>query len=168
MNCPSCKSALSPTLYEGVEVHTCESCGGEFVGPDQLAYIIRVRDQNFDATLKSAAKARKPSFIAPEQSRGHSCPACSSPTQAVNYGSDTGVSVDRCTSCGGLWLDRDELELVQSLLEQWADEAPARVREAADDLERARKLAAAQVSNRFHGSRFAFVNALINRLLDAA
>ena len=70
--------------------------------------------------------------------------------------------------CGGVWLDRNELEHIQILTERWADEAPQQLQQVAGQLEAARRDAAEQANDGFAGSRFAFINALINRLLDAA
>ena len=88
--------------------------------------------------------------------------------RVVNYGGDSGVFVDRCERCQGIWLDQQELEKIQLLTEQWADEAPQQLRALSSELETARQAAAAQTNSAFSGSRFAFVNAVINRLLDAA
>jgi len=40
------------------------------------------------------------------------CPACGSPAEAVVSGS---VEFDRCRFCGGVWLDRGELEQLLAL-----------------------------------------------------
>lgn len=168
MNCPTCRAALRSMMYEGVDIHTCDGCGGEFVGPEQLSQIIQTREARFGGGVEQALRTRRPSFGAPADTRALDCPGCGGKTRTINYGGDTGVSVDRCVECGGLWLDHDELELVQGLLERWADDATSTIRAHAQELEKARKLAAARVDKRFQGSRFSFVNALINRVLDAA
>lgn len=82
----------------------------------------------------------------------------------INYGVDSGIVVDRCTECQGLWLDNEELEKVQALMERWQDEAPAKIRAVADELASGRKRSEAGVQV----SRFAFVNALIDRIARAA
>ena len=33
------------------------------------------------------------------------CPKCGGTTDAINYGGDTGILIDRCTACQGVWLD---------------------------------------------------------------
>jgi len=35
------------------------------------------------------------------------CPRCTSPMEELDR---DGISIDRCTSCRGVWLDRGELE----------------------------------------------------------
>ena len=86
----------------------------------------------------------------------------------LNYLGDTGVHLDRCPACHGLWLDHQELERVQVLVERWADDAPEQIRSIAGQLEEAREQAARETTGVFQASRFSLVNALINRILDAA
>jgi hypothetical protein len=53
-------------------------------------------------------------------------------------------------------------------MEQFEDDAPEQIRKIASQLDQARRETAESISRTFAGSRFAFVNAVINRLLDAA
>ena len=170
MNCPTCTAPLRPIRYEGVSIHTCDGCGGEFVGPDEIAHIVGVREARFGPELAAALASRTPAFGVPESeaARSVACPGCRGRMRPVNYSADTGVCVDRCGSCRGLWLENAELEKIQLLLERWQDEAPAKIRAAATKLAEAQSRAAAASGRAFKASRFAFVNAVINRLLDAA
>jgi Zn-finger nucleic acid-binding protein len=156
--------------YEGVEIHTCDSCGGELVTPQEMIHIINVREQSFPDELISLLSHRVPTPGMPDEA-GHrqvDCPCCESTMTVLNYASDTAVIVDKCPTCSALWLDNDELEKVQVLLERWQDEAPEAISEIAGRLEDARREAEDRAGGKFAGSRFGFVNAMINRLLDAA
>jgi Zn-finger nucleic acid-binding protein len=170
MKCPICESSLTPVEYEGVEVDVCETCGGEFLDADELGHVIRVREEVFPDDVREVLSLREPVFGVPidERRRRLSCPKCGDEMETINYSTDSGVYVDRCEGCGGFWLDADELEHVQILSEHWADEAPEVARQMAGRLEQARMQAAERTNGAFAGSRFAFVNALINRILDAA
>ncbi len=170
MQCPQCRSELDPLEYEGSPIHGCNTCGGEFISASDLGFIVRHRQAQFSAELQALLAERQPSFSVPESetTRSLSCPGCSESMRVVNYGGDSGVLVDRCERCQGIWLDQQELEKIQLLTERWADEAPQQLRALSNDLEAARQAAAAQTNSAFSGSRFAFVNAVINRLLDAA
>lgn len=169
MNCPSCKHSLRPISYEHVDIHTCDHCGGEFVGPEQLAHVVRTRLARFPHELLAALSSRTPIFGTPsDECRTLSCPGCGGQTRTINYSGDTAVFVDRCEDCGGIWLDASELEKVQALTERWMDEAPERLRLVAADVARAQASAAAASAAQFRASRFAFVNAVVNRVLDAA
>ena len=170
MQCPQCRSELEPLKYEGASIYGCNTCGGEFVSAEELGHIVRLRQEQFSAELQAVLAERQPSFGVPdaEMARSLSCPGCSGPMRVANYSGDAGVFIDRCERCQGMWLDQQELEKVQLLMERWADEAPQQLRALSNELETARQEAAAQTSSAFSGSRFAFVNAVINRLLDAA
>ncbi len=170
MNCPSCSSLLKPIHFEGTDLHTCDGCGGEFVSPQALAHVVNTRDAKFPAHVRKGAEKREPVAGVPKDMpiRKMTCPACGSGTTVINYALDTGVCVDRCGVCGGVWLDKDELEHIQVILEQAQDAAPAKIGSAAHELAKARQKNREQTTGAFSGSRFSFVNAVINRLLDAA
>ena len=42
-----------------------------------------------------------------ESAEAHSCPKCPSKLESYSF---EGFAVDRCHECGGIWLDRGELE----------------------------------------------------------
>lgn len=170
MHCPIDRSPLRPIEYEGCLVHTCDVCGGEAVGADALARIVNIREKVFGPRVHEIVGAHAP---IPGEPSGHErrslrCPFCDSGMGSVNYGTDTGILADRCFACGCLWLDREELEMVQTLMERWQDEAPRHIRRIADELEEARGRAERRAAGAFQGSRFTFINAIINRVLDAA
>lgn len=169
MNCPNCHAAMKSVTYEGAEVHACTSCGGEFVAATELAHVVRSREERFGSEVADEIAQREPAFGVPvdESERKLECPACENGMKVINYGVDTGIFVDSCSVCGGVWLDKGELEKVQTIMERWAEEAPEKVRGAAMELEKIRTEAANE-SDGFHSSRFSFVNAVMNRILDAA
>lgn len=172
MQCPNCDGSLREVTYEDALIHTCGDCGGEFMGAEALAHVVATRLEKFPEAEGTDLSRIKPEFghAAPDAKMlpTLNCPQCSGIMSVGNYGGDSGIFIDRCDDCGGVWLDQDELENVQILSERWADEAPGQMRAIAGQLEQARREAAASTEDAFSGSRFAFVNAIINRILDAA
>jgi Zn-finger nucleic acid-binding protein len=170
MQCPQCAEPLQATVYEGVPIHTCEGCGGEFVDGEAFARIVENRHEKFSDQQRVELAQSKPSFggVATQPQRMLECPACARNMKITNYAGDSGIFVDLCSVCGGLWLDHAELEKIQVVMERWADEASPQLQSIAEVLEVARFEAATRTSGTFSGSRFGFVNALINRILDAA
>lgn len=168
--CPLDGKLLRPIRYEGVTIHTCDACGGELVTPAAMVQIIYAREEAFNADLLRELERLAPQAGIPDDARerGLECPCCQMPMAAINYANDSGVIVERCATCGAMWLDHEELEKSQALLERWQDEAPERIAAIAGRLEDARRQAEANAGGKFAGSRFSFVNAMINRLLDAA
>ena len=49
------------------------------------------------------------------------CPTCTTATVGIEYG-HTGVNVDYCTNCQGVWLDQDELPKIIEALEHEVNE----------------------------------------------
>jgi len=170
MHCPKCGDFLREVDYESVRINTCDACGGEVIRPSAMRAIVHRRDMHFPEDLKLALADHAPSFGPPRTGAAPtlSCPACRRAMLPINYGGDSGIIIDRCTGCSTVFLDREELEKIQILMERWEDDAPQRIRIIAGELERARREAAESTSRAFAGSRFAFVNAVINRLLEAA
>lgn len=166
MNCPVCTAALRRISYEGVHIHTCDGCGGEFVGPGQVAHIVNIREARF----AQSGPAPRPQFGLPEglDPRSLGCPQCAGNMAPVNYAADTGIMVDRCHTCEGIWLEASELERIQQVLERWQDAAPARIRALARELAHAQRQRDTAASGSFAPSRFAFVNAILSRIVDAA
>lgn len=170
MNCPLCNIPLISTEYEGITIDVCNKCGGEFLDADELGHVIQAREEHFNQEMREFISTRIPEFGIPsdELRREVICPKCSNPMEVINYCGDSGIFVDRCISCKGFWLDADELEHVQIFQEEWELKAPRMIQAISGELEAARRNAAEKTNNVFSGSRFAFVNALINRFLDAA
>ncbi len=170
MNCPQCSAQLKQATYEGVPIEACNGCGGEFVGGEDLARIVRTRRTHVSEPMRLALADHKPEFgnVKSQPQRNLECPACGNTMSLVNYAGDSGIFVDTCPMCGGLWLEREELEKIQAIMERWADESQPQIQALAGKLETARRSAAERSGRAFRGSRFAFVNAIINKLLDAA
>ncbi|GMV24594.1 MAG: hypothetical protein AMXMBFR58_06250 [Phycisphaerae bacterium] len=170
MNCPACAHQLRTIRYEGVSIESCDGCGGEFVSGSEMGRIVRARDERFGADHSAWAAGRGPVFGIKDAdaTTRFCCPQCRVPMNPINYATDSGVIVDRCGECGGMWLENSELEKIQTLLERWQDEAPGKISGAAQQLSDARAKSKRETSNTFGGSRVSFVNAVVNRLLDAA
>lgn len=172
MRCPSCDSSLSTIDYEGVAIETCGVCSGEWLDADELGQIVRIREKRFNDEERRAidASAKIPGIPWPDIERAITCPGCGAATGPINYGGDTGIIIDRCPSCHGIWLDASEIEKIQVLVETWKDNLPEdlrtygpRLEEVAAALERDNHVAVSGVP--LVGS---FINAAVTGLLDLA
>ena len=124
MICPACRAiALTPVPYEGVIVEACDACGGYWLDGERLRHIIHARQVHFGRANCEliARQPRSPGIPAGEVERQLSCPRCSCAMAVLNYAQDSGIIINRCPSCGGLWFDRGELDKVQMLVEGIAD-----------------------------------------------
>jgi Zn-dependent protease with chaperone function len=95
MNCPACRTELRelPTP-EGVAIDFCGSCRGSWFDRGELLYVVKrpsALAPMLDRPLVSAAASPLP------------CPRCSTSMERGGVGSLQAV-IDRCTTCGGIWL----------------------------------------------------------------
>ena len=166
MECPACQQALRTMDYEGITVDTCDGCGGEWLDSGELRQIVRVREARFDAEQRRAvAEASKIRGIKLEDVDEHrDCPKCTRPMSPVNYGGDSGIIISRCSECEGVWLDQGELEKIQMVAESWVDNLPD---ELAKHGAKLRRIAVeTDTGDNVRVSRFGFVNAIINGIVD--
>ncbi len=170
MNCPNCTSELKSIQYEGITIETCPGCGGEWLDADELGHIVRIREVRFSDEERRAidATAKIPGIPSQEIERDVTCPKCGNATGPINYGADTGIIIDRCGQCHGIWLDADELEKIQMLIETWKDNLPEdlkkygpHLRKIAVELDRADDVTLSRLP--IVGS---YINAVVNGILD--
>jgi uncharacterized protein len=117
MICPRCSSELQVMTLDGVPVHECRQCRGVWFERGEL-------NQVADETTPDLAwidfelwKDQELFNVAESALR---CPADGQGMAAIHYG-DTGVVVDHCVKCGGVWLDAGEFEnLIQALKDEAA------------------------------------------------
>ncbi|MHC4067143.1 MAG: TFIIB-type zinc ribbon-containing protein [Planctomycetota bacterium] len=166
MKCPGCDGGLKSITYEGIRIETCPGCGGEWLDEGELGHVNRAREVRFDKEERRAvAETVKIKGVKlADVDRDLACPKCGGQTDAINYGGDTGIIIDRCTSCGGIWLDAGEVEKIQMVIEGWQDGLPddlakygPRLRQVAEEVDRRDDVTV---------SRVGFVNAIINGILD--
>ena len=115
MKCPRCQDKVETRSTGGVEIDECSSCQGIWLTADELR---RLKDE----TDKDLAWMDFELWKHPERFRVDSkriqCPTCATALVAIDY-DDTGVEVDFCTDCRGVWLVGGELEkIIEHLSEE--------------------------------------------------
>ncbi len=117
MKCPICKIKLSSTILYNVEVNYCTSCLGLWFEQEELRWAKDEKDKDLkwlDIDLWKNEKKFKISYGM------RLCPSCRVPLYEVYYG-DSGIIVDVCNLCHGVWLDRAEFKKITEWLKQKAD-----------------------------------------------
>ena len=124
--CPRCGIPLGETFYEGVPARSCRRCGGRLVGRDVMNRIIARREVGFSPGLiKKAGDFRERLLLNPaarpkpddRPAARLTCPGCGGRMRPRPYNYQYFVPVDKCGSCGRIWFDADELEILQILIE---------------------------------------------------
>jgi heat shock protein HtpX len=128
-SCPSCGQPLMTESYEGTQVNECRFCAGTLVENSRIARILartgreRPCSERVIALARATAKENQtrqtkqmlagkklPVTLLP-------CPKCKNPMFRGFYSSAHLIEVDRCGFCGLTWFDRDELAMLQCLIE---------------------------------------------------
>ena len=117
MKCPNCSEMMRKRSLEQCEIDECPSCKGVWFDCDELRKAKDEVDpslawQDFDL-WKHGDRFR----ISP---RPRKCPKCDLDMATVDY-AETGVAVDCCAACKGVWLDAGEFPKIIAALEQDAD-----------------------------------------------
>jgi Zn-dependent protease with chaperone function/Zn-finger nucleic acid-binding protein len=127
--CPRCRVPLAETFYEGAAVRVCGRCGGKLVDTASVDRIVARREVDFSDALRDKARrfreaaVRNPirrQKIESALAAGVPCPGCGFRLAARPYNYQYFVPVDKCLSCGKIWFDADELEILQILIEDRA------------------------------------------------
>ena len=112
--CPKCQEELSSQMMGTVEVDQCGKCKGVWFEKGEL----RAAKDAADADLKwmDFEIWKHPDRFEAKVSE-RLCPVCRQACHALQYG-DTGVEVDYCAQCDGVWLDEGGFEKIIGSLEE--------------------------------------------------
>lgn len=99
LTCPHDRTELRPFRVGDLEVDTCLTCTGVWLDQGELARV--AHDVELEAIV-SAARGPTPSPFA--------CPRCAG---ECGRASVEGIELDACASCGGIWVDAEELHGVR-------------------------------------------------------
>jgi Zn-finger nucleic acid-binding protein len=108
MECPHCRQGFDKRLLGSVEVSECPSCGGMWISERHLQFAKDETDPDLNWMDFDLWKNRERFRLA---ERTIACPSCDDDLTVLDYG-DTGVQVDYCDSCRGVWLDAGEFEAI--------------------------------------------------------
>ena len=127
--CPHCHQPLIVQSYESTEVEECRFCAGVLVENRRITRIIARQEHPCTERINSLARAALGDYnhraaaqrmdISPASARNGllSCPQCGNPMYRGLYSAGHLVEIDRCSSCNITWFDRDELEMLQCMVE---------------------------------------------------
>jgi Zn-finger nucleic acid-binding protein len=119
MDCPKGHGRLKRVTFGSIPVDRCAECGGSWYDSDELR-LLKDREAHGDYCWidfdlwKEIGK-----FRAARQQR-YNCPRDGGPLTTVRYG-DSSVTVDICSRCKGIWLDKDEYDEIVAYLEETVD-----------------------------------------------
>jgi Zn-finger nucleic acid-binding protein len=125
--CPRCRVSFHDGFYEGVPAKICPECEGKLVDSKVMDRIISRKETGFSPRLKAKAEEFRSRYmfnpirtikINAKRSPVVHCPSCGSRMLPRPYSYHYVVPVDKCLTCGKIWFDMDELEILQVLIEE--------------------------------------------------
>ncbi len=114
MQCPACGNELLPETLNNTTYHICEgACGGVWFERLELE-----KCEDTPMSLGEGLQINKAACPSLNQSRRYTCPSCENIIMGRRY-LDTieDVMTDECPSCGGFWLNGDDLEEMHSQMD---------------------------------------------------
>jgi len=133
MKCPKCEQELVRGEAEGLELDVCPGCRGIWFDEGELRQAKDLANENLNWMDFALWKDEDAFQIRP----GTACPRCEGPMGSLEY-ADTGVQIEACPTCRGVWLDAKDLEQIVRALEDELVGKPAKelfadtLREAAE------------------------------------
>lgn len=119
LKCPACQKNMTKVFVpkEGVNIDIClDGCGGMWFDNRELKYF----DEQNEKIDELSDAIKNKTFSPVDESNHRSCPVCGA-RMVKNYSSvKKEVQIDECYSCGGKFLDNNEL---QKLRAEYATEA---------------------------------------------
>lgn len=111
--CPVCKNTIlrSTQLENSLPVSECDFCGGTWIRANDYALWLKSQKPGyFDESKTKEASNR---FPVTELIKAIVCPDCGHFLRRYKIGSKVDFHLDRCNSCNGVWLDRNEWQLLK-------------------------------------------------------
>jgi Zn-finger nucleic acid-binding protein len=114
MLCPECQIPLDETDYLGIRIDECPRCRGRWFDRDELR---KAKDRTDDDLRWLDFDPFEPEAgPAPVHPAARLCPLCQVPMITVPF-EKSGVVIDRCDECHGVWLRHQEFEKIVDYLD---------------------------------------------------
>lgn len=171
INCPICKVAMTTELYEGVHIDVCPNKDGTWLDYGEIKRILQSREKKFTPTLvkQIIGEPKTQKLSNKELESKVNCPICQEQMPAVNYQGVTGIIINTCDHHHGVWLDGEELDKIQVVMERWEDTLERNREKYSDLLENVKHAQEARMAENLKNlrtSNFEFINALVRRVID--
>ncbi|MGD8454886.1 MAG: zf-TFIIB domain-containing protein [Anaerolineales bacterium] len=113
--CPMCKGAYLhlSTYEENLPVNECPVCGGAWLRANEYAVWLKTQTPgSYD--LEGVEELNISQQISDSQQAAF-CPDCGHFLRSYQVEIGIGFHLDRCNNCNGVWLDRNEWQVLKSV-----------------------------------------------------
>ena len=130
MKCPIDQGELQKRIYEAdIEIDECTTCLGIWLDKGELEQIEQSKMNDYRQYLESQSNTNP--FSNPTMSHGQpveplpptpdrklTCPKCGDVMHQREHGLFSGILIDCCVGCQGIWLDKGELQDIEIFYEK--------------------------------------------------
>lgn len=169
MKCPRCSAVLISSKYDGQIVEVCPKCKGEWLHAGELQKLVEHHDEIFtEKEIASLAPVDKQIFTAEKDDHDElNCPVCEDVRmEHFNYGDTSGIILHKCTECGGIWMDKDQLEKVEVVVDGWKADLNKDVAKYSSIVDKIEVQEQQELDKDVSISRFGFVDAVLRRFCE--
>jgi Zn-finger nucleic acid-binding protein len=169
MKCPRCSAVLQPSEYDGQIIQVCLDCKGEWLQAGELQKIVEHHDEVFtEKEIESLEAVNKEILTAEKDDHDElNCPVCEDvQMEHFNYGDTSGIILHKCTECGGIWMDKDQLEKVEEVVDGWKADLSKDVAKYGGIVDKIEKQEQQELDKDVSISRFGFVNSVLRRFCE--
>jgi len=107
--CPKCLSDMTELEHQGVTIDVCPGCRGIWLDPGELAQL-RGASEDLPTAPDNIASGTR--YL---ETSTYICPRCQGGFDTFEYAPGTGLYIDRCKTCQGIYLDAGELKKVHAV-----------------------------------------------------
>ncbi len=114
--CPHCSSPMARCQARGMSLDRCNACGGLWLDGGELGSLLQLDREALLDIRDRFGGGRAGLNIPGERTRALCCPNCHRALREHPYGLQSGVLIDSCPYCRGLWLETGELAVVHEFV----------------------------------------------------
>ena len=169
MKCPRCSSILNRVEYGGQVVEVCPDCKGEWLHAGELQKLVEHNGEVFTPKeIASLDAVNKEIFTAEKNDHDElNCPLCENvQMEHFNYGDTSGIVLHKCTKCGGIWMDKDQLRKVEEVVDGWKEDLKQDLKKFGPVIKKVDIEEQKELDKAVSISGFGFVNAILRRLCE--
>jgi Zn-finger nucleic acid-binding protein len=169
MKCPRCSAVLSPVEYDDVQIDLCPKCQGEWLPEGDLQKLVEHHNEVFTPDeIASLVPVDKEIFTSEKDDHDElNCPVCQGvPMEHFNYGDTSGIILHKCSDCGGIWADKEELTKIEEVVDGWKADLNKDSAQYGPILEKIAVEEKNDLDKAVSISRFGFVNAVLRHFCE--
>lgn len=120
MNCPIDNCELENKKYKSViNAEVCPDCEGIFLDKGELEQIESLHSEDYKSNLANLPDDIDEAYQMAKQESAPAiyCPKCGTEMERKEYGYSSQILIDQCPDCGGIWLNKNELQQIELFYE---------------------------------------------------